>query len=74
MASATVSCSGPHLNPAMSVVLCVGRRCPASELLAYVAAQVLGGVEAGGVLYLIASGQAGFVLAVGGEATVDLGD
>lgn len=52
--------SGCHLNPAVSVGLWVGKRFPASELLPYMIAQVLGAVVGAGVLYVIASGQAGF--------------
>jgi len=57
--------SGGHLNPAVSVGLVAGRRFPASELLPYVIAQVLGGIAAAGVLYVIASGKAGFSLSAG---------
>lgn len=57
--------SGCHLNPAVSVGLVVGKRFPASELLHYVIAQVLGGIAGAGVLYVIASGKAGFDLAGG---------
>ena len=57
--------SGCHLNPAVSVGLVVGKRFPASDLLGYVAAQVVGAVVAAGVLYVIASGKAGFDLAGG---------
>ncbi|MBV5306752.1 MAG: aquaporin Z [Desulfobulbaceae bacterium] len=57
--------SGCHLNPAVSFGLWAGGRFPAKELLPYIAAQVLGGVVAGGVLYLIASGKAGFELSAG---------
>lgn len=57
--------SGCHLNPAVSVGLVVAKRFPGSELLAYVAAQVTGGILAAGVLYVIASGKAGFDLAGG---------
>jgi len=57
--------SGCHLNPAVSVGLWAGGRFPASQLLPYIAAQVLGAVVAGGVLYLIASGKAGFDLSAG---------
>ncbi|HLH20097.1 MAG TPA: aquaporin Z [Bryobacteraceae bacterium] len=57
--------SGCHINPAVSVGLAVGRRLPASELPAYVAAQVAGAVAAAAVLFSIASGKAGFSLAAG---------
>src|SRR5213075_3378307 len=52
--------SGCHLNPAVSLGLVVGGRFPASDLLTYVVAQVLGGIAAAGVLYVIASGNIGF--------------
>ena len=57
--------SGCHLNPAVSVGLWAGGRFPAAQLAPYIAAQVLGGVAAGGVLYLIASGAPGFDVANG---------
>ena len=57
--------SGGHLNPAVTLGLVVGKRFPASELLPYVIAQVLGGIVGAGVLYVIASGQAGFSVAAG---------
>jgi aquaporin Z len=65
MAFAIGHISGCHLNPAVSVGLLVGGRFPAKDLLPYVVAQVLGGLAAGGVLYLIASGKAGFELSAG---------
>ena len=65
MAFAIGHISGCHLNPAVTLGLCVGGRVPAKEVVPYVVAQVLGGLAAGGVLYLIASGQAGFDLAAG---------
>lgn len=60
MAYAIGHISGCHLNPAVSVGLWAGGRFPAKELPPYIIAQVLGGIVAGGILYLIASGQAGF--------------
>jgi aquaporin Z len=57
--------SGGHFNPAVSVGLWAGGRFPAAQLLPYVLAQVAGGVAGAAVLYLIASGQAGFSLADG---------
>ncbi len=65
MAYAIGHVSGCHLNPAVSFGLWAGGRFPAKELLPYIAAQVLGGIVAGYVLYLIASGKAGFNLADG---------
>jgi aquaporin Z len=65
MAFAIGHISGCHLNPAVSVGLWAGGRFPASQLPWYVIAQVLGAVVAGGVLYLIASGQAGFDVSAG---------
>jgi aquaporin Z len=57
--------SGGHLNPAVSVGLVVGKRFPISDLWAYVVAQVAGGIAAAAVLFVIASGKAGFDLAGG---------
>jgi aquaporin Z len=65
MAFAIGHISGCHLNPAVSFGLWAGGRFPAKELLPYIVAQVLGGVVAGGVLYLIASGKAGFDVSAG---------
>ncbi len=65
MAFAIGHISGCHLNPAVSVGLCVGKRFPASDLLAYIVAQVVGAIAASAVLYVIASGKAGFDLANG---------
>jgi len=65
MAFAIGHVSGCHLNPAVSVGLWVGGRFPAGQLLPYIVAQVLGGIAAGGVLYLIASGKAGFDVSAG---------
>ena len=60
MAFAIGPISGCHLNPAVSVGLWVGGRFPASKLAPYIVSQVLGGIVAGGVLYVIASGAPGF--------------
>jgi aquaporin Z len=65
MAYAIGHISGCHLNPAVSVGLLTGGRFPSSELVPYVVAQVAGGIVAGGVLYVIASGAPGFSLAGG---------
>ena len=65
MAFAIGHISGCHLNPAVSFGLWAGGRFPAKDLLPYIVAQVLGGIVAGGVLYLIASGKAGFDLSAG---------
>jgi aquaporin Z len=60
MAYAIGHISGCHLNPAVSIGLWAGGRFPASKLAPYIVAQVLGGIVAGGVLYVIASGAPGF--------------
>lgn len=65
MAYAIGHISGCHLNPAVSIGLAVGGRFKFSELPAYIIAQVAGAVLAAGVLYLIASGKAGFDVAAG---------
>jgi len=53
--------SGGHLNPAVSIGLMLSKRFPAHEVPGYIAAQVIGAILGAGVLYLIASGRAGFV-------------
>ena len=65
MAFAIGHISGCHLNPAVSIGLWAGGRFEASQLLPYIIAQVIGGLIAGGVLYIIASGQAGFDVSAG---------
>jgi aquaporin Z len=65
MAYAIGHISGCHLNPAVTLGLVVGGRFRAAELPAYVIAQVLGAILAAAVLYLIASGRAGFELSGG---------
>jgi aquaporin Z len=62
MAYAIGHISGCHLNPAVSLGLAVGKRFPASELLPYMGAQVIGAILAAGILYTIASGKPGFQL------------
>ena len=70
MAFAIGHISGCHLNPAVSVGLMVGGRFPSSELLPYVAAQVLGGIAGAAILYVIATGQPNFQIPVGFEKAV----
>ncbi len=65
MAFAIGHISGCHLNPAVSIGLWAGGRFPAGDLLPYIVAQVAGAIVAGGVLFVIASGQAGFDLSAG---------
>src|SRR5687767_2545162 len=65
MAYAIGHISGCHLNPAVSIGLWASGRFPRGELLPYILAQVLGGIAAGGVLYLIASGKVGFDVSAG---------
>ncbi|KAE8178182.1 aquaporin Z [Photobacterium carnosum] len=65
MAYAIGHISGCHLNPAVTVGLWTGGRFPTGDVIPYIAAQVLGGIAGAGVLYIIASGQAGFDLANG---------
>ena len=65
MAYAIGHISGCHLNPAVSIGLWAGRRFPSNELLPYIVSQVVGAVAAGIVLYLIASGKAGFAASAG---------
>jgi aquaporin Z len=57
--------SGGHFNPAVSVGLWAGGRFPGAQVLPYVIAQVAGAIAGAGVLYVIASGQAGFTVADG---------
>lgn len=74
MAFAIGHISGCHLNPAVSVGLCVGGRFDKSELLPYIITQVLGGIAGAGVLSVIAGGQAGFDLVQSGFAANGFGE
>ena len=65
MAYAIGHISGCHINPAVTVGLCTGARFPASEVIPYIVVQVLGGILAAAVLYVIASGAEGFSLSAG---------
>ena len=65
MAYAIGHISGCHLNPAVSFGLLAGKRFPIADLFPYVIAQVLGAIAGAGVLYVIASGKAGFDLSGG---------
>ncbi len=73
MAFAIGHISGCHLNPAVSIGLWAGGRFPGKEVLPYIIAQVIGGAIGGGILYLIASGTAGFSLD-GGFASNGFGE
>ncbi len=66
--------SGCHINPAVTFGLAAGGRFPKNEVLPYVVAQVLGAIVAGGILYLIASGKAGFDAAASGFAANGYGE
>lgn len=74
MAYAVGHISGGHFNPAVSFGLWAGGRFPTSQLLPYIAAQVLGAIAAAAVLYLIASGKAGFDAVASGFATNGFGE
>jgi len=74
MAYAVGHISGGHFNPAVTVGLFAGGRFPAKEVIPYVVAQVIGGIAAGAVLYLIASGKPGFDAASSGFASNGYGE
>lgn len=72
MAYAIGHISGCHLNPAVSIGLWMGGRFDAKDLIPYIIAQVMGGIAGAGILYYIATGQAGFE--VGGFAANGYGE
>lgn len=65
MAYAIGHVSGCHLNPAVTIGLWAGKRFPAKEIVPYIVAQVLGAIAGAGILFVIASGKAGFTTAAG---------
>ncbi len=77
MAYAVGHISGGHFNPAVSFGLWAGKRFPASELVPYIVAQVLGAIAGAGILFVIATGQTGFAIdatQAGAFATNGYGD
>lgn len=66
--------SGCHLNPAVTVGLWVGGRVKTKEVIPYIIAQVIGGITAGGILYIIVMGQAGFDVEASGFASNGYGE
>ena len=74
MAYAVGHISGGHFNPAVSIGLLVGGRFSAKELIPYIVAQVIGGIAAGAVLYLIATGKVGFDATASGFASNGFGE
>ena len=68
MAYAIGHISGCHLNPAVSFGLWAGKRFPTADLIPYIIAQVLGAIAGASVLYLIATGKAGFDVVQSGFA------
>jgi len=74
MAFAVGHISGGHFNPAVTLGLWAGGRISFKDVIPYIIAQVIGGIVAGGVLYLIASGKAGFDAAASGFASNGFGE
>jgi aquaporin Z len=73
MAYAIGHISGCHLNPAVSIGAWAGERFPSADLVPYIVAQVAGAVVGAGVLYVIASGKAGFDVVQSGFAANGFG-
>ena len=74
MAYAVGHISGGHFNPAVTLGLWAGGRFPASQIAAYIGAQLTGGLAAAALLYAIASGQSGFDAAAGSFAANGYGE
>lgn len=74
MAFAVGHISGGHFNPAVTIGLTVGGRFPVAQVVPYIIAQLVGAIAAAGVLYLIASGKAGFDAAASGFASNGYGE
>ncbi|OKP01230.1 aquaporin Z [Xenorhabdus eapokensis] len=74
MAYAVGHISGGHFNPAVTLGLFAGGRIPAKEVIPYIIAQVIGGIAAAAVLYLIASGKSGFDATASGFASNGYGE
>ena len=69
MAYAVGHVSGGHFNPAVTVGLCTARRFPGRDVIPYIVAQVAGAIAGAGILYVIASGKAGFSASASGFAS-----
>ncbi len=74
MAYAVGHISGGHFNPAVTLGLWAGGRISFSDVIPYIIAQIIGGIAAAGVLYLIASGRADFDVTAGGFASNGYGE
>jgi aquaporin Z len=72
MAYAIGHISGCHLNPAVSIGLWVGGRFEGKDVVPYILSQVMGGIAGAAILYMIATGKAGFE--IGGFAANGYGE